>query len=93
MDDSGVNGRAIAGRKDVSSIVKEAYRIEKATGKNIVDAVHSNLESLELFIFSSLSASKKLSNGRYRRIYHFDAKAETVEYLESPHTPILSTRQ
>lgn len=39
--------------------------------------------SLELFIFSGLSAAKRLSGGEFRKIYHFDAKAEMVEYLEA----------
>jgi N-acetylneuraminic acid mutarotase len=70
-------------------VIKEAYRIEQASGKNIVNAVAKNIETLDLFIFSSLSAARKLSNDRYQTIYHFDAKAETVEYLEADHPELV----
>ncbi len=88
-DASGVNGRVIAETEDVASIVEEAYKIEKASGQNIVDAVSKTLDNLNLFIFSSLSVSTKLSNGKYNRIYHFDAKFETVEYLESAYPELV----
>ena len=55
--------------------------MERQSGKNIVNAVNSTLDSLDLFIFSSLSAAKRLSKSKYEKIYHFDAKADNVEYL------------
>ena len=79
----GVNGASIMARGDVTSIVEEAYRMERESGKNIINAVNSTIESLDLFILSSLSAAKKLSKGRYETIYHFDAKADNVEYLQA----------
>jgi len=56
--------------------------MERQSGKNIVNAVNSTLDTLDLFIFSSLSAAKKLSKNKYEKIYHFDAKADNVEYLQ-----------
>ena len=76
-------------RGNTPSILEEAYRMERRSGKNIVDAANSTIDSLELFIFSSLSAAKRLSQGEYKHIYHFDAKAETVEYLQITY-PILA---
>jgi len=69
-------------RDNVPSIVEEAYRMELQSGKNIVHAVNSTLDSLDLFIFSSLSAAKKLSKNKFEKIYHFDAKADNVEYIQ-----------
>jgi NmrA-like family len=63
-------------------IVEEAYRIELAGGKKIVRAAATAVGSLDVFILSALSAAKDISNAKYQHIYHFDAKAEVVKYLE-----------
>ncbi|EXJ82940.1 hypothetical protein A1O3_06757 [Capronia epimyces CBS 606.96] len=68
--------------KGSKSIAKEAYLIEQIQGRNVIHAAQTTLESLELFIFSSLSYAKKLSRGQYGHIYHFDGKAEAVESLQ-----------
>ena len=60
-----------------------AYDIELQQGKNAVDAAAATLDSLEYLIMSVLGPAKKLSGGKYTKIYHFDAKAEAVEYLQS----------
>lgn len=64
-------------------MVKEAYRLEVEAGKNIIDAANHALGTLQLLIFSALSAAKKLSAQTYQHIYHFDAKAELVDLIES----------
>jgi hypothetical protein len=56
------------------------YELEYIQGKNIADAAAS-VDGLELFIWSSLSAASKWSNGKYRGVYHFDSKADVVEYI------------
>jgi hypothetical protein len=70
-------------RGNVESVVKEAYRLEVQAGKNIIQAANHALDTLQLFIFSALSAAKRLSNNAYSKIYHFDAKAELVDLIES----------
>jgi hypothetical protein len=56
------------------------YELEYNQGKNIADAV-ATVEGLELFVWSSLSAAKKWSGGKYLGVYHFDSKADVVEYI------------
>ncbi len=41
--------------------------------------------TLEKFIFSALSAVKKISKGKYSHVYHFDAKAEIVDSIRADH--------
>jgi NmrA-like family len=58
------------------------YELEYNQGKNIADAVAS-VNGLELFIWSSLSAAKKWSSGKYAGVFHFDSKADVVEYIHN----------
>lgn len=55
--------------------------------KNIIDAAAdpSVLATLERFVFSSLSNSKKWSNGEIQWNLHFDGKAVAYEYLQATH--------
>ncbi|RDW73589.1 hypothetical protein BP5796_07031 [Coleophoma crateriformis] len=55
---------------------------ELQQGKNIADAVASMGDSSELFMWSSLSDSKKWSGGKYPGIYHFDSKSVVVDYIK-----------
>jgi hypothetical protein len=57
------------------------YELEYSQGKNIADAV-GTVKGLELFVWSSLSSARKWSNGKYRGVYHFDSKADVVEYIQ-----------
>jgi hypothetical protein len=56
------------------------YESEVQQGKNIADAV-ATVETLELFIWSTLSQSSKWSKGKYTGVYHFDSKATVVDYI------------
>jgi hypothetical protein len=38
---------------------------------------------LEKFIFSSLSATKRISGGKYTAVCHFDAKAATIDLIKA----------
>ncbi|KFY46697.1 hypothetical protein V494_00361 [Pseudogymnoascus sp. VKM F-4513 (FW-928)] len=58
------------------------YEKELQQGKNIADAVAS-VDNLDLFIWSSLSAAKKWSGEKYTGVFHFDSKADVVEYINS----------
>ena len=56
---------------------------ELQQGKNVVDAAATVGDSLELFIWSSLSDATKWGNGKYKHVYHFDVKAAVVDYLHN----------
>ncbi|CZT09590.1 related to nitrogen metabolic regulation protein nmr [Rhynchosporium graminicola] len=58
-----------------------AYELEVQQGKNVVDAAATAVDSLDLFIWSTLSHAKKWSKGKYSGVYHFDSKAVVTEYL------------
>lgn len=55
-----------------------AYDVEYRQGKNIADAAAATAESLDKngFIASTLSHADKCSNGAFKELYHFDAKAD-----------------
>lgn len=59
-----------------------AGRVELAQGKNIADAAATTVDSLDVngFIASTLSHAGRCSGGRFKELYHFDAKAEVFPY-------------
>ncbi|KAH9204935.1 hypothetical protein DL95DRAFT_318500 [Leptodontidium sp. 2 PMI_412] len=61
----------------------EAYDVEVQQGRNIVDAAYATVHTLDRFVLSTLSATKKWSKGKYSHNYHFDAKWTAVEYVKS----------
>ncbi|KAG4414577.1 hypothetical protein IFR04_012275 [Cadophora malorum] len=70
-----------AAQKSGRPINVEGYDVEVQQGRNIVDAANATVDTLERFVLSTLSPTKKLSGGKYTHNYHFDAKWEAVEYL------------
>ncbi|WYZ38081.1 hypothetical protein EsH8_II_001587 [Colletotrichum jinshuiense] len=60
-----------------------AFEAEVQQGRNIVDAANATLDTLDRFVLSTLSATKKWTKGKYSHNYHFDAKWEAVEYLKA----------
>ncbi|KAH8898124.1 putative hscarg dehydrogenase [Thozetella sp. PMI_491] len=60
------------------------YLQELEHGKNIIDAASQVVANgkLERLVLSTLSDAKKASKGKYTWVYHFDAKARFVQYLE-----------
>ncbi|KAF5868219.1 putative NmrA-like protein [Botrytis fragariae] len=78
---TGISEGAPPGR----TILEHAYDREVAQGINIAEAAASPsvLETLEYFIYSSLSDATKWSKGKYTMVYHFDSKAETIRQIES----------
>jgi len=66
------------------TVLEKSYDMELKQGQNIVEAVLTILPTtLEKFIFSTLSATKKISKGKYTSVYHFDAKAEVVDSIKT----------
>lgn len=65
------------------SINEFAYQREVQQGKNIAVAANNPTvaKTLERLVFSSLSDTKKWSNGKYTHNYHFDSKAHIVSYI------------
>jgi len=60
--------------------------MELKQGQNIVKAVLTILPTtLEKFIFSTLSATKNISKGKYSNVYHFDAKADVIDSIKANH--------
>lgn len=57
------------------------YEQELQQGKNIADAA-AQVEGLERFIVSSLVEARKWSLGKYKGVYHFDSKAQAVNYVK-----------
>ncbi|KAI3549536.1 hypothetical protein CSPX01_02187 [Colletotrichum filicis] len=68
--------------KPGQSVLEWAYELEVQQGKNLVEAV-AKLDSLQLFIWSTLSATRKWSGGKFQNVYHFDSKAAVVDHLIS----------
>ncbi|KAN0084223.1 hypothetical protein V8E55_007727 [Tylopilus felleus] len=58
---------------------------EMLLGKNLVDAAIQ--AGVKFFVWSSLPHTTKLSNGKYRNVYHCDNKANVDEYLRDSTLP------
>ncbi|KAF8438110.1 hypothetical protein L210DRAFT_3405291 [Boletus edulis BED1] len=58
---------------------------EVVMGKNLVDAAIA--ANVKFFIWSSLPHCTRVSNGKYRKVYHFDNKADVEEYLRDSPLP------
>ncbi|KAF7956138.1 hypothetical protein EAE96_005058 [Botrytis aclada] len=78
---TGISAGAPPGR----TVLEHACDREVAQGINIAEAAASPsvLETLEYFIYSSLSDATKWSKGKYTTVYHFDSKAETIRQIQS----------
>jgi hypothetical protein len=75
------------------SIGQYAYELELEQGKNIVDAVAREVDSLDDvgFIASTLCSAKELSKGKYQELYHFDSKADVFPtYLQNNYPDLAS---
>ncbi|KAL5585560.1 hypothetical protein FOVSG1_014949 [Fusarium oxysporum f. sp. vasinfectum] len=67
---------------------QRAYDVEVQQGRNIVDAANATVGTLDRFVLSTLSPTKKWSKGKYTHNYHFDAKWEAVEYLKATYSEL-----
>jgi hypothetical protein len=83
MGNPKVHQQAAEQNKPASDIAKA---MEVQQGKNMIDAINEvAMDTLDLFILSTLSAASKWSKGKYTNAHHFDSKAMVVEYLnETP---------
>lgn len=72
----------------LGSVREYAGRVELAQGRNIADAAAATVDSLDAngFIASTLSHAEWCSGGRFKELYHFDAKAEVFpHYVKDKH--------
>ena len=69
------------------SINEYCYDLELQQGKNVADAA-ATVGGLERFILSAASNVRKSSKGKYTNVYHFDSKAQIVEYVRSRYTQL-----
>lgn len=60
-----------------------AYTAEVQQSRNIIDAANSTIGTLDRLVFSTLSHTKKWSQGKYTHNLHFDAKWTGVDYLKA----------
>ncbi|GKT45793.1 NmrA-like family domain-containing protein 1 [Colletotrichum spaethianum] len=71
-----------------------AYDVEYRQGHNIADAAATALESLDDngFLVSTLSHAEKCSGGRFKELYHFDAKADVFPNYVNAKYPALAAK-
>ena len=77
-------------RQQGKHIGRLSYELELEQGRNIADAA-SKISGLERFVVSMVNSTRRASNGRYHNIYHFDSKADMMEYVKSTH-PALAAK-
>ncbi|KAI9688713.1 MAG: hypothetical protein M1822_001070 [Bathelium mastoideum] len=76
------------GSKEITggcTVYEYAYHTEVTQGSNIAEVASSPtvLKTLERFIYSSLSDARKWSGGKYKDLYHFASKAETIRNIRN----------
>ncbi|KAI9648877.1 hypothetical protein NHQ30_003518 [Ciborinia camelliae] len=71
----------VEARKQGKHIGELCFDLEYEQGRNIADAA-CKVQGLERFVVSMVCSTKLRSNGRYEKIYHFDAKAAMVTYVK-----------
>ncbi|KAI9870346.1 MAG: hypothetical protein M1830_004352 [Pleopsidium flavum] len=85
LDDKSSLRSALKGAYAVFAVTnyweKMSAEVEVQQGKNVADVAKEL--SVEHFIWSSLLNIKKLSGGKFDKVYHFDAKANVEEYIRS----------
>lgn len=70
--------------KPGQTINEYCYDVEVQQGKNVADAA-TTVGGLDRFVLSALCGAKKLSKGKYTQVYHFDSKANILEYVREQH--------
>ncbi|KAF4463130.1 NAD(P)-binding [Fusarium albosuccineum] len=73
---------------------KFAYNVEYQQGKNIADAAATVVETLNPngFLVSTLSQAEKCSGGKFKELYHFDAKADVFPAYVQDNYPELAAK-
>ncbi|KAK1966021.1 NmrA-like family protein [Colletotrichum sublineola] len=81
-------------REQRVSIRRFAYDVEYRHGRNIADAAATVVESLDPngFLVSTLSHAGKCSRGRFKDLFHFDAKADVFPDYVNANYPTLAAK-
>ncbi|KAI1512229.1 NmrA multi-domain protein [Pyrenophora tritici-repentis] len=66
-----------------------AFDREVSQAKNIIDAAAATVDTVDRFVLSTLSDTRRWSNGALMQNYHFDAKAEAVYYLKATYPKLM----
>lgn len=67
-----------------------AFDREVSQAKNIIDAAAATVETLDRLVLSTLSDTRKWSNGTLKHNYHFDSKAEAIYYLKKTYPKLMA---
>jgi hypothetical protein len=87
------DSRAAASTQGISCR-RYAYDVELQQGKNIADAAAAVVSGLDDngFIASTLSHAGKCSGGKFKELYHFDAKADVFPFYVKEKHPELEKK-
>lgn len=71
-----------------------AYDVELQQGKNITDAAATTVDTLDAngFLVSTLSHAGKCSQGKFKELYHYDAKADIFPDYVNEKYPALAAK-
>ncbi|EFQ91834.1 hypothetical protein PTT_11202 [Pyrenophora teres f. teres 0-1] len=90
-----VENKALQEKAKSTGMSMEEYAgdLEKMQSINIATAATDRkvLETLEIFVFSTLAAVQRISGGKYKHAYEFDSKASAEHYMREQ-LPELRTR-
>lgn len=67
--------------KEGQTMNEFCFDLEVEHGENMANAA-AKVETLERYVWSSLSDAKKWSKGKYTWVYHFDGKAKVTDYIK-----------
>ncbi|KAJ5909148.1 hypothetical protein N7495_001830 [Penicillium taxi] len=70
---------------------KAAYNSEMRNSKNAVEAA-ARVPTLQRFVYSGFGSMDKGSGGKYSGCYHWESKADVVDYVESTHADGLAKK-
>ncbi|KAJ5952434.1 uncharacterized protein N7479_010847 [Penicillium vulpinum] len=73
---------ALASGVDAPTSAKQGYDAETTHGENAAN-VAATIPTLEKLIYSALGPMKRVSGGKYSSCFHWDAKAQIVDYIET----------
>ncbi|KAG9250041.1 uncharacterized protein F5Z01DRAFT_731162 [Emericellopsis atlantica] len=80
LQDPKIIAAAQAENRPVNELATER---ETEQAKRLIDAAAANVDALDLFVLSTLSDAKGLSQGKIQYNLHFDSKWAAVEYLKA----------
>ncbi|GHJ86534.1 hypothetical protein NliqN6_2936 [Naganishia liquefaciens] len=95
MGDSKQVDEAVKGAQMVFGVTnfwEHGAKKEIEDGKILINAIKQNLSTIKTFIWSGLEPVRKISNGKYTHVEHFDTKAELTELAKKEGLPIIDVQ-